>query len=181
MKSKGLTILSIILSIIIIALCVGIFLVYRDGQKREDENKQLKTVVSDLENNSKKLENKIEELEEELEKEKNKPTEEDKENVKEAFEKYLEEKGGLEEYTIESVKILDKEELENEYGEDILHGEDSIPAEVNYSVKPLEEKFDEWIAGNGEADGEWICEKYSVIEVKKTENGYSVISAGTSW
>lgn len=56
-----------------------------------------------------------------------------------------------------------------------------IFAVVTYSVKPKDVNNTLWIAGNGEANEEWITNKVSCVYAVKENGSYVIKSDGTGW
>ena len=58
---------------------------------------------------------------------------------------------------------------------------DKFSFSIIYSVKPVDIKKSTWLSGNGEIkeDG-WIVNKYSFVDVQKTDNTYTIVNMGTS-
>lgn len=80
--------------------------------------------------------------------------------LKEAFTEHLYSIGGLKDAVIESVELDkngdDTRLIQNEFSSD---EKGRLCAKVHYSVKPKKAGYDEWVAGNGTIDGDWIKDK----------------------
>ena len=88
----------------------------------------------------------------------------------------------LEDYEINSVEIMkdaDRESLVSDFYPEA--GDEDIFAVIRYDVKPYEEFYEYWTAGNGEEDGEWVRNKDACVYIEHTDNGYSMSSYGTGW
>lgn len=72
----------------------------------------------------------------------------------------------LEDFSVSSVDV-----------DDVL--EDRIEARISFSVLPTSGEASNWMAGNGEIDGEWIREKSLFVTIGIKENTYSLLNLGT--
>lgn len=88
-------------------------------------------------------------------------------------------------YRVDSVKIVDFEEIKKNIDgiEEYYHGakKSDIFATITYSVKPDASSKQYWLAGNGTDKGEWIENKLVNVWLKEQNGKYSVESSGTSW
>lgn len=114
--------------------------------------------------------------------------------AKETYLKQLKEEanqefGKLLDYKVEKVEIVDFEEVKK-FSPDIQEyypgvKDSDIFATITYSVKPEGDKDSEgynfWLAGNGEASGEWIKNKVVNVWMVEKNGQYTVESSGTGW
>lgn len=125
-----------------------------------------------------------------ISKQETKTSKTEKEIVEELYENKLKNSNPkLKGYKIVDVSILtgeDRKEVENIYSQDIsAEGikikDKDILAEVQYSVKPQDINNTEWIAGNGEVEGEWVKGKSACIVITYNNGTYEIASEGTGW
>ena len=88
-------------------------------------------------------------------------------------------------YRVDSVKIVDFEEIKKNIDgiEEYYPGakKSDIFATITYSVKPDASSKQYWLAGNGTDKGEWIENKLVNVWLKEQNGKYSVQSSGTGW
>lgn len=79
----------------------------------------------------------------------------------------------LSDYTINSINDI-KGNTDDE-----KRSTDKYSFVVDYSVKPSDINSIDWIAGDGEAKGDWIVNKSAFVYIEKVNNGYKITGMGT--
>lgn len=182
MKNKILkvSLISIIVTCILIML-TGCTLNNTTNENNQIEENKVKNEIQKTEENNKENENtNIQGA-----------SKTDNEIVEELFLNYLknmEESSGkkLKAYKIDKVNVLLGDKRKNvvdtyEGIESNSINEKDIFAEVIYSVKPDDIENTEWIAGNGEKQGEWLINKMACVFIKNDNGSYKIQGNGTGW
>lgn len=180
MKNKILKISLIsLMTIVILVMLTGCTSNTKDENIKTEENK-VKTEVQNIEenerNNSIVTQN---------------TSKKDNEIAEELFLDYLKnvkENSGenLKEYKIEKINVLLENERKTvkeifESTDGVTINEKDIFAEIKYSVKPNDIENTDWIAGNGERQGEWIVNKSACVFIKYDNGTYKIQENGTGW
>lgn len=186
MKNKILKIslISIIVTCILVML-TGCTLNNITNENNQIEENKVKNEVQNTEDNNKENKNENENINTQS------TSKTDNEIVEDLFLDYLkniEESSGkkLKEYKIDKVKILSGNERKNviatyEGVEGNNVNERDIFAEVTYSVKPENIENTEWMAGNGEKQGDWLVNKSACVFIKYDNGTYKIQGNGTGW
>lgn len=100
-----------------------------------------------------------------------------------SYAKYLRDAGGLSDFTIEGIKVLDEKSLEYERVKRYSEGKTLIYAWVQYSVRFHNVLYDEWIYGNGSWDEKtnWVKGKLACVEFEEIDGEYFIHRQGTGW